>query len=101
MRLAKSDPLLGSRGSAQARVRGAPDAWLEVRPSVEHGLDGLKVGDDVIVVTWLHKARRDVLKVHPRSDKQLPTYGRLRDQISRPPEPVGVSSRDCAANCRE
>src|SRR6266699_3771994 len=57
---------------------GAPDAWLEVSPLVAKGLHGLAVGDDIIVVTWLHLARRDVLKVHPRSDRtrpdQLPAY---------------------------
>jgi tRNA (Thr-GGU) A37 N-methylase len=45
---------------------GALDAWLEVNPLVAHGLDGLAAGDDIIVVTCLHQARRDVLKVHPR-----------------------------------
>src|SRR5207253_11039761 len=51
---------------------GAPDAWLEVSPLVAKGLHGLAVGDDIIVVTWLHLARRDVLKVHPRSDRTRP-----------------------------
>src|SRR5215472_19048136 len=54
---------------------GAPDAWLEVNPLVAQGLDGLAVGDDIIVVTWLHQARRDVLKVHPRSDRTRPLTG--------------------------
>src|SRR6266566_3721356 len=55
---------------------GAPDAWLEVSPLVAKGLHGLAVGDDIIVVTWLHLARRDVLKVHPvqTGPDQLPAY---------------------------
>jgi tRNA-Thr(GGU) m(6)t(6)A37 methyltransferase TsaA len=80
---------------------GAPDAWLEVRPSVEHGLDGLKVGDDVIVVTWLHKARRDVLKVHPRSDKQRPLTGVFATRSPDRPNPLGfhrVTVRQIAEN---
>lgn len=54
---------------------GAPDAWLQVNPPVAQGLDGLKAGDEIIVLTWLHKARRDTLKVHPRSDKSRPLTG--------------------------
>src|SRR5262249_13348415 len=49
---------------------GGPDAWLEVYSFAETGLKGLEVGDQVIVVTWLHRARRDVLAVHPRSDRR-------------------------------
>src|SRR5215467_16335177 len=62
---------------------GAPDAWLEVSPLLAEGLDGLVVGDNIVVVTWLHQARRDVLKVHPRSDPCRPLR-RLCDAISRP-----------------
>ena len=54
---------------------GAPDAWLELAPFAVEGLDGLAVGDEIIVVTWLHEARRDVLKVHPRSDRSRPLAG--------------------------
>lgn len=45
------------------RVEGAPDAWLEIHASAVEGLAGISVGDKVIVLTWLHKARRDVLQV--------------------------------------
>ena len=47
---------------------GAPDAWLEVHPFAAPALDGLKAGDEIIILTWLHQARRETLKVHPRSD---------------------------------
>jgi hypothetical protein len=42
---------------------GAPDAWLEVNSFAAQALDGISTGDNVIVVTWLHRAKRDVLKV--------------------------------------
>jgi tRNA (Thr-GGU) A37 N-methylase len=48
---------------------GAPDAWFEVNASVAQGLEALAVGDEIIVITWLHKAQRDILKVHPRNDE--------------------------------
>src|SRR5688572_10047791 len=54
---------------------GAPDAWIEVGPSAARGLDGIAVGDDLIIITWLHRARRDVLKVHPRGDKRRSVVG--------------------------
>jgi tRNA-Thr(GGU) m(6)t(6)A37 methyltransferase TsaA len=64
---------LKSRGKAPKQgAEGAPDAWLEVRSFAADGLDGLLAGDDVIILTWLHRARRDVLKVHPRSDRPNP-----------------------------
>ena len=69
---------------------GAPDAWLEVSPLVAKGLDGLAVGDDIIVVTWLHLARRDVLKVHPRSDRTRPLTGVFATRSPDRPNPVGL-----------
>jgi tRNA (Thr-GGU) A37 N-methylase len=50
---------------------GAPDARLEVNPALARGLFGIAAGDEVIVVTWLHRADRDVLEVHPRSDPEI------------------------------
>jgi tRNA (Thr-GGU) A37 N-methylase len=47
---------------------GAPDAWLIFEPSVLDALDGLRAGDEIIVLTWLDRARRDILRVHPRGD---------------------------------
>ena len=69
---------------------GAPDAWLEVSPLVAKGLDGLAVGDDIIVVTWLHLARRDVLKVHPRSDRTKPLSGVFATRSPDRPNPLGL-----------
>ena len=45
---------------------GAPDAWLEMAPAVARGLQGIAAGKEIIVITWFHRARRDVLQVHPR-----------------------------------
>lgn len=47
---------------------GAPDAWLELHPTFAEGLKGIAVDNEIIVITWLHKAHRDILKVHPRRD---------------------------------
>ena len=69
---------------------GAPDAWLEIRPFAAAALDGLAVGDQIIVLTWLHQARRDVLKVHPRSDPARPLAGVFATRSPDRPNPVGL-----------
>jgi len=69
---------------------GAPDAWLEVSPLAAQGLDGLAVGDEIVVITWLHRARRDVLRVHPRSDRSRPLSGVFATRSPDRPNPVGL-----------
>lgn len=69
---------------------GAPDAWLEVSPFAAAGLEGLAVGDDIVVVTWLHRARRDVLRVHPRSDRRRPLAGVFATRSPDRPNPLGL-----------
>jgi len=69
---------------------GAPDAWLEVSSFVAQALDGLQPGNDIIVMTWLHRARRDVLKVHPRSDRHRPLTGVFATRSPDRPNPLGL-----------
>lgn len=69
---------------------GAPDAWLEVRPFAAAGLDGLSVGDEIVVITWLHRARRDVLRVHPRSDRRQRLAGVFVTRSPDRPNPLGL-----------
>jgi tRNA-Thr(GGU) m(6)t(6)A37 methyltransferase TsaA len=69
---------------------GAPDVWLEVRPSAAKGLEGLAAGDEIIVVTWLHKAHRETLKVHPRSDPNRPLTGVFATRSPDRPNPIGL-----------
>jgi tRNA-Thr(GGU) m(6)t(6)A37 methyltransferase TsaA len=69
---------------------GAPDAWLEVSPTFARGLFGIASGDEVIVVTWLHRADRDVLEVHPRDDPEIPLAGVFATRSSDRPNPLGL-----------
>ena len=69
---------------------GAPDAWLEVESFAVQALAGLKVGDEVIVLTWLHQARRDALKVHPRGQKHNPLTGVFATRSPDRPNPIGL-----------
>jgi len=81
---------LKTRAAAPMGAEGAPDAWLEVLPSVTAGLNGLEAGDEVIVLTWLHRARRDVLHVHPRGDRRRPLTGVFATRSPDRPNPVGL-----------
>lgn len=69
---------------------GAPDAWLELNSLVVPGLAGINVGDELIVLTWLHRAQRDVLQVHPRGDLNRPLTGVFATRSPHRPNPVGL-----------
>jgi tRNA-Thr(GGU) m(6)t(6)A37 methyltransferase TsaA len=69
---------------------GAPDAWLEVRPWAAKALHRLAVGDEVIVITWFHRAKRDVLQVHPRSNRRTPLTGVFATRSPDRPNPLGL-----------
>lgn len=69
---------------------GAPDAWLEVRRWAAPGLEGIRAGDRLIVITWLHRADRGVLKVHPRSDPRNPLTGVFATRSPDRPNPLGL-----------
>lgn len=93
----KLDPIGVIRSTIKTRAEapmqgaeGAPDAWLEVNESVAGALDGIARGDQIIVLTWLHLARREVLKVHPRSDPQRPLTGVFATRSPDRPNPIGI-----------
>lgn len=69
---------------------GAPAAWLELTTEMAPGLAGITVGDEVIVLTWLHQARRDVLQVHPRGRLEAPLTGVFATRSPDRPNPVGL-----------
>jgi tRNA-Thr(GGU) m(6)t(6)A37 methyltransferase TsaA len=83
--------VLGSRREAPRQgSEGAPDAWLEVEPWAAEGLKGIGAGDEILVITWLHRARRDVLQVHPRSDPAHPLTGVFATRSPDRPNPLGL-----------
>jgi tRNA-Thr(GGU) m(6)t(6)A37 methyltransferase TsaA len=69
---------------------GAPEAWLELTPQAAQGLIGIKAGDELILLTWLHLAQRDVLQVHPRGDLNRPLTGVFATRSPDRPNPVGL-----------
>lgn len=76
-------------GPKQGR-EGAPDAWLEIETDAADGIEGISPGDEVIVITWLHLARRDELKVHPRGDTENPLTGVFDTRSPDRPNPIGL-----------
>jgi tRNA-Thr(GGU) m(6)t(6)A37 methyltransferase TsaA len=82
---------LKDRGEAPKQgSEGAPDAWLEVNAAVATGLEGTAVGDEIILITWFHQAQRDVLKLHPRGDKNIPLTGVFATRSPDRPNPLGL-----------
>jgi tRNA-Thr(GGU) m(6)t(6)A37 methyltransferase TsaA len=69
---------------------GAPEAWIELTPQALHGLMGITVGDDLLILTWLHLAEREVLQVHPRGDLNRPLTGVFATRSPDRPNPVGL-----------
>jgi len=111
MRAAKRDAMKRTNASQSAQLRpigvirsrlkqrskapkqgseGAPDVWLDVRPFAAKALNGLAVADEIIILTWLHRARRDILKVHPRSDPKQPLTGVFATRSPDRPNPIGL-----------
>jgi tRNA-Thr(GGU) m(6)t(6)A37 methyltransferase TsaA len=71
-------------------TEGAPDATLVLEPRVLAGLDGMVPGDRVIVLTWLDRASREVLRVHPRDDPSNPLRGVFGTRSADRPNPIGL-----------
>jgi tRNA-Thr(GGU) m(6)t(6)A37 methyltransferase TsaA len=69
---------------------GAPEAWLEIDPAVADGLDGIAEGDELLVLTWLDRAERDVLRVNPRNDPSRGIQGVFSTRSPDRPNPIGL-----------
>ncbi len=71
-------------------TEGAPDAFLELKPAYRRGMSRVRVGDELIVLTWLHKSHRDVLRVHPQGEAWRPLTGVFLTRSPDRPNPVGL-----------
>ncbi len=82
--------LEGLHSAPRQGAEGAPDAWLEVDAAFARALSGIAKGDEVIVITWLHRADREVLEVHPRGDAAVPLAGVFATRSPHRPNPLGL-----------
>jgi tRNA-Thr(GGU) m(6)t(6)A37 methyltransferase TsaA len=83
-------PLTDPATAPKQGREGSPEAWLVFEPAILEGLDGIAAGDEVILLTWLDRADRDVLRVHPRDDVANPMRGVFSTRSADRPNPIGL-----------
>ena len=83
-------PLDDASAAPRQPDEGAPSAWLLFEESVLDALSSLHTGDEVILLTWLDRANRDVLRVHPRGDPSRPQEGVFSTRSPHRPNPIGL-----------
>jgi tRNA-Thr(GGU) m(6)t(6)A37 methyltransferase TsaA len=83
-------PLTDRSQAPKQGNEGSPDAWIVFDDAVLEGLTDTRPGDRVIVLTWLDKGDRDVLRVHPRDDLSQPQRGVFSTRSSDRPNPIGL-----------
>jgi tRNA-Thr(GGU) m(6)t(6)A37 methyltransferase TsaA len=81
-----TDPQLAPKQGRE----GAPNAWLVFDPSMREALRDLKENDEIIVLTWLDRADRRLLRVHPRDDLTRPPLGVFSTRSADRPNPIGL-----------
>ena len=83
-------PLTDPADAPKQGDEGAPEAWLVLDEEFEPGLEGLVPGDEVLVLTWLHRGDRTTLRVHPRDDPNRPERGVFGTRSADRPNPIGL-----------
>ena len=83
-------PLTKPESAPLQADEGAPEAWLVFEPEMLEGLSGLRAGGQAIVITWLDRARRDVLSMHPRGDTSRAPEGVFNTRSPHRPNPIGL-----------
>jgi tRNA-Thr(GGU) m(6)t(6)A37 methyltransferase TsaA len=83
-------PLVNPKAAPKQGGEGSPDAWLVFEPAVLAGLRDLEVGTEVLVLTWLDRADRETLVVHPRDNPANPERGVFSTRSADRPNPVGL-----------
>lgn len=83
-------PLVDRAQAPRQGDEGAPSAWLVFEPHLAEAIRDLAIGDEILVLTWLHRARRDILSVHPRDDPNRPLLGVFSTRSPDRPNPIGL-----------
>src|SRR5438067_6640012 len=86
----------GREDAPRQGPEGAPDAWLEIEPRFAEALLGMEVGNELIVITWLHQAKRDVLKGASAQRRNSSAHGRVLHALTCTTKPAWAASRRCA-----
>ncbi len=83
-------PLIDMDAAPKQGDEGAPDAWLSFEPGMLEGLRGVEPGDELLVISWLDRADRDVLIVHPRGETSRTEMGVFATRSPHRPNPIGI-----------
>src|SRR5579859_4680956 len=83
-------PIKDRRDAPKQGYESAPDVWLTVNDEFAEALDGIGPDDELVLITWFHQSRRDVLSVHPRGDKNNPVTGVFATRSPDRPNPLGL-----------
>jgi tRNA-Thr(GGU) m(6)t(6)A37 methyltransferase TsaA len=83
-------PLTEMHSAPRQGDEGAPDVWIEFEPDVLDGLRGIEPGDRLVILTWLDRADREMLMVHPRGDTSRPPAGVFATRSHHRPNPIGL-----------
>ena len=83
-------PLTERAGAPKQGDEGAPEAWLVFEPRMAAGLHGIAAGDELLVLTWLDRAERDVQEVRPRGNPDRPETGVFSTRSPDRPNPIGL-----------
>ncbi len=83
-------PLTDPAAAPKQGDEGAPEAWIVLDPAVAPAAADLRPGDELLVLTWLDRADRDVLAVHPRGDATRPRQGVFATRSPDRPNPIGL-----------
>jgi tRNA-Thr(GGU) m(6)t(6)A37 methyltransferase TsaA len=90
-------PLTDAASAPRQPDEGALSAWLHFDPSVLDALSSFQIGEEVLLITWLDRANRDVLRVHPRGDKSRPQEGVFSTRSPHRPNPIGLHKVEITA----
>ncbi len=85
-----SSPLADRNAAPKQGDEGAPEATIEIEAEFEPALQGIGAGDEVLLLTWLDRAERDVLSTHPRDDRSRPEIGVFATRSPDRPNPIGL-----------
>jgi tRNA-Thr(GGU) m(6)t(6)A37 methyltransferase TsaA len=89
--IGRVESVLADRAEAPRQPdEGAPEAWVVVDERYAAALEGLAPGADVVLVTWLDRADRETLTVHPRGDTERPLAGVFATRAPDRPNPIGL-----------
>jgi len=83
-------PLVDPGAAPKQGDEGAPEATIRFADRFREALDGIGPGDEVLVLTWLDRGDRDVLRVHPRGNTDRPEIGVFATRSPDRPNPIGL-----------